>query len=217
MYTPPVFKTTDATAWAFVAERGFGTLIVSANGRPAASHLPFVVTPAAADAPARLEMHVARANPLHGLAGDGSPALLVVTGPDAYISPDWYDSADQVPTWNYVSVHLNGTLRALPADEAPAHVDRLSAAFEARLEPKRPWTSSKMTPARRAAMLTAIVPLEFTVTSLEAQWKLAQHKTVADRQQVARMLDWRGDHNSIQVARLMLGSLDPQPRASMAA
>jgi transcriptional regulator len=101
MYVAPVFKAEDAKAWDFVARRGFGTLIAVDEGRPVASHLPFLVE--RTETGARLAMHVARVNPLHGIVTRAPQVLLTVMGPDAYVSPDWYVQKDQVPTWNYVS------------------------------------------------------------------------------------------------------------------
>jgi len=191
MYIPPAFKTDDATALAFAAKRGFGTLVAVDGGRPVASHLPFLLH---GDEPGAISiaLHVARANPIAEIIGRAPDVLLTVLGPDTYISPDWYVSADQVSTWNYVSVHFTGTARTIAQADNLAHVDRLSARFEADLLPKTPWTSAKMTPARREAMLQAIVGIEITVTKIEAQWKLGQHKQAADQDGVVANLEKLG-------------------------
>jgi transcriptional regulator len=191
MYVPPVFKADDATALAFAARRGFGTLIAVDGGRPVASHLPFLLH-ASDPAALRVELHVARTNPLHALIARAPHVLLTVMGPDAYISPDWYVSADQVSTWNYVSVHLSGTARTIEQSGNLDHADRLSAHFEAQLLPKKPWTAAKMTPARRDAMLHAIVGIEIAVSNVEAQWKLGQHKQPADQDGVIANLEKLG-------------------------
>jgi transcriptional regulator len=190
MYIPPVFKTDDDTALKFAAARGFGTLIAVDQGRPMAAHLPFLMHRGADGV--RVELHVARANPLHEIIAKAPEVLLTVLGPDTYISPDWYVSADQVPTWNYVTVHLGGTARAVPHIKNLDHADRLSAQFEHKLLPKTPWTSSKMTVAKREAMLRAIVGIEIAITTVEAQWKLGQHKSVADQESVVRNLEQLG-------------------------
>jgi transcriptional regulator len=191
MYIPAAFKTDDATALAFAQRRGFGTLVAVDGGRPVASHLPFLLH---ADDPkaVRVEMHVARVNPLHEVIGRAPEVLITVMGADTYISPDWYASADQVSTWNYVAVHLSGTARTVPQAGNLDHADRLSARFEADLLPKKPWTSAKMTEARRSAMLSAIVGIEITVTKIEAQWKLGQHKQQADQDGVIANLEKLG-------------------------
>ncbi len=190
MYIPPAFKTDDDTALTFAAKRGFGTLIAVDGMLPVASHLPFLLHRDAG----RLwvELHVARVNPLHEIIARAPEVLLTVMGPDTYISPDWYVTADQVSTWNYVSVHLSGTARILPQPENLGHADRLSAHFEAQLLPKKPWTSAKMTPLKRDAMLRAIIGLEIDVTKVEAQWKLGQHKNAADQVGVITNLEALG-------------------------
>ena len=93
---------------------GFGVLAVG-NGEadvPLLSHVPFIV----AEDGAAVHAHLVRANPIARLLAAGErPAVLAVSGPDGYVSPDWYGAEpDQVPTWNYVAVHLRGTLRLRP-------------------------------------------------------------------------------------------------------
>src|SRR6185312_4665535 len=132
--------------------------------------------------------HVARGNPLVRLAGSASSWLLAVNGADAYVSADWYLSADQVPTWLYQSVHLTGPVRTLSDDELAAQVDALSATFEAWLAPKQPWTSAKVTAARLEMLKKAIVGFAMTVEEVEGSFKLNQHKSDADHAAVAHAL-----------------------------
>ncbi len=201
MYVPPAFKSDDATAWAFVAARGFGTVIVMGNGLPAAVHVPLLATE---DGDVRrLEFHVARANPIGGLLTTDAPVLVIVSGPDSYVSPDWYVTPNQVPTWNYVSVHVAGTAKTMPRTKARAHIDMLSARFENRLAPKRPWTAEKMPAGHVEKMLAAITPIELRVERLDAQWKLNQNKSRSDRASVMRMLASSGHWSSLAVADLM--------------
>ncbi len=190
MYVPPVFKVPLNVARNFVRERGFGMIIAVDGTQPTAVHVPFLIEDQP-DGRLRLEAHVARANPFHKVIAGAPDVLVTVSGPDAYISPDWYVAKDQVPTWNYIAVHLHGTARALPPEAAGTHSDRLSAIFEERLKPKPPWRSDKMSPDKRHAMLSAIVAFEIDITEIEASWKLGQHKSRADRMEVARMLAWR--------------------------
>ena len=202
MYVPPVFKVDDATALAFVEARGFGMVVAVDGVMPKAVHVPFLRV-RGADGKLRLEMHVARANPFHDLVARAPAVMIAVSGPDAYISPDWYVAKDQVPTWNYIAVHLRGRAIIMPAEATLGHVDRLSAAFEERLLPKPPWRSEKMTPAKRAAMLAAIVVLEIEVDGFDATWKLGQHKSRADRIEVARNLEWLGECTGSALAAMM--------------
>jgi len=202
MYTPPFFKQDHAASIKFAEERGFGTICAWNGARPIASLLPFYLSHAADGTPEVL-FHVARHNPLVKLADVTTSWLLVVNGPDAYVSPDWYVSPDQVPTWLYLSVHLTGQVRVLSDDELAAQVDTLSAKFENRLLPKKPWTSGKMTPARLETMKKAIVGLVMTVEEVEGSFKLSQHKSEADYAAAAAALEQRPDTGSQQIADLM--------------
>ncbi|HYI65245.1 MAG TPA: FMN-binding negative transcriptional regulator [Allosphingosinicella sp.] len=152
---------------AFVADIAFCTICVDG---PALVHAPVIVA-----GPDRLRFHVARGNRAEG-ALDGKRAIVSCLGPDAYISPDWYGTPDQVPTWNYLTVEAEGPLRRLEEAELEALLDELSAAHEARLAPKPPWTRAKMTPGRFEAMLKAIAGYEMGIEDLRGTRKLGQHK-----------------------------------------
>ena len=204
MYINPAFRMSPADTLAFLRERGFGILVLPTNsGAPTAVHVPFLASEQTGNK-LRLELHVARANPIHFLIGpDGTPALFICQGPDAYISPDWYGVPNQVPTWTYVAAHLSGTVRLLPKSDYLAHVDRLSAEFENRLLPKKPWTSSKMDETRRQAMLSAIVGLEFVADTVEAMRKLIQHKGETEHRGAIAGLSGQPDEDSHAIAALM--------------
>ena len=202
MYTPPFFKQDHAASLAFAEERGFGTVCAWNGTRPIASSLPFYLN-GADDGTVEVLFHVARQNPLAKLADGTTSWLLAVNGPDAYVSPDWYVSPDQVPTWLYQSVHLTGTVRVLSDNELAVQIDTLSEKFENWLLPKKPWTSTKMTPARLEAMKKAIVGLVMTVEEVEGSFKLNQHKSEADYMAIADALAVRPDTGSQQIAGLM--------------
>jgi transcriptional regulator len=186
---------------AFARARGFGILSVNGPEGPLAAHVPFLLNDDASFA----ELHLARSNPIVR-AGLPLPALLAVAGPDAYISPDWYGPhdqvPDQVPTWNYVAVHLRGTLEALPEDALRPHVDALSAEHESRITDKRPWTSAKMTEGAMPRMMRMILPFRFHVTSIDGTWKLNQNKPPEVRARAAEALA-RGNAAAQDIAALM--------------
>src|SRR6202158_5526871 len=179
MYAPPMFKPDRAASLAFAQARGFATVCAWDGTRPMASSLPFYLT-YADDGTPRAAFHVARHNPLLSLADGMSSWLMTVIGADVYVSPDWYASPDQVPTWLYQAVHLTGTVRKLSDSELGPHLDALSARFESWLAPKPPWTSSKMTAGRLDAMKKAIVGLVMSVDEVEGSFKLNQHKSDVD-------------------------------------
>jgi transcriptional regulator len=202
MYTQPAFRVDKAEALLLLRERAFGLFVVPAGEAPFAVHVPFVVDETEGGA-LRVELHVARANPIHTFIGGGCKALLVCQGPDAYISPDWYGVANQVPTWTYTAVHLKGTARVQPEAYNLRHVDRLSAFFEQRLLPKKPWTSGKMDEAKRSAMLKAIVSIAIDVETVDAQKKLIQHKGETEHRGAIDGLNARGGYGDAKIASLI--------------
>jgi transcriptional regulator len=208
MYTPPMFKPDRTASLAFAEARGFGTVCAWNGNKPVASALPFYLgyaddgTPLAA-------FHVARHNALAGLADGTSSWLMAVNGADAYVSPDWYASPDQVPTWLYQAVHLTGTVRKQSDDELGRHLDALSAKFEGWLAPKPPWLSSKMTAGRLEAMKKAIVGLVMTVDDVEGSFKLNQHKSDVDHGAIASALAQQSDAAARAIADQMV-ALRPQ-------
>src|SRR5215475_13460689 len=204
MYTPPFFKQDRTASLKFAEARGFGTMCAFDGKKPVASSLPFYLT-YASDGTPYAAFHVARHNPLIKYADGTASWLLAVNGPDAYVSPDWYVSPDQVPTWLYQSVHLSGPVRVLSDDELAVQIDTLSAKFENRLLPKKPWRSGKMTAGRLEAMKKAIVGLVMTVEEVEGSFKLGQHKSEADYTALAGVLA-EGDADARQIAQLMRGA-----------
>src|SRR6202043_2844268 len=208
MYTPPMFKPDRAASLGFAEARGFGTVCAWDGTRPIASSLPFYLA-YADDGTPQAAFHVARHNPLVRLADGTSSWLMAVNGADTYISPDWYVSPDQVPTWLYQAVHLTGTVRKLSDSELGPHLDALSAKFENWLAPKPPWTSSKMTAGRLAAMKQAIVGLVMTVDKIEGSFKLNQHKSDVDHVAVATALA-RQPEVAAQVLAGEMRALRPQ-------
>ena len=202
MYTPPMFKPDRAASLAFAEARGFGTACAWDGKRPIASSLPFYLSYATDGTPTAL-FHVARNNPLAKAADGATPWVLAVNGADAYVTPDWYVSVDQVPTWLYHAVHPTGSVRTSSAEELVVQIDTLSAKFEDRLAPKKPWTAAKMTAARLEALKKGIVGLALRVDDVEGSFKLNQHKSEADYAAVAGGLAAMSDHGSKTIAQLM--------------
>ena len=182
MHPNPVYHSaTEAQNLAFARGRGFGVLAVAGDPVPMLSHVPFLVSGDGS----QVDLHLVRSNPIVQALHRAQPARIAVSGPDSYVSPDWYGMPDQVPTWNYVAVHLTGTLELRPQDELRGLLDQLSAEFESRLAPKLPWTADKMPSEALERMMRMIVPCRMAVTAIDGTWKLAQNKPEAVRQRAA--------------------------------
>ncbi|MFS4437089.1 FMN-binding negative transcriptional regulator [Paracoccaceae bacterium GXU_MW_L88] len=182
MHPNPIFRKTDQqAAFDFAVARGFGQFVGVTDGAPVIAAAPFVAVDG------ELEAHLLRSNPL--LRALPTDVTLIVSGPDSYVSPDWYEVEDQVPTWNYVAVHLRGPMRALEPQDLRAHLDRLSERFEAELAPKPIWRTEKMTPEVLAKMMRMIVPVRLTVESIDSTFKLSQNKTDEVRLRAADQME----------------------------
>ena len=161
--------------------RGIAFCTICIDG-PMVVHAPVVV-----DGSDRLRFHVSRANRTAAALG-GARALVSCLGPEAYISPDWYGTPNQVPTWNYLAVEAEGRLRRLDETGLARLLDDLSDDHEARLAPKPAWTRDKMSPGRFDSMLRAIIGYELTIEALRGTRKLGQNKPEAVRAAVAEAL-----------------------------
>lgn len=170
MYRPSYTRWDDRAGALDLARRyNFGELITVADGAPLITHMPFLID----ESRNVLRGHFARANP-HAAHVEGAH-IVVFKGPCAYISPDWYAASDSdVPTWNYLAVHVSGKGRALTQErETDAFLADLSAHEEAR----RPdldrggkiWTMDKVAAKEHARMRAAIVALEIDIEKVEAK------------------------------------------------
>ena len=202
MYVPHHFATDDANELITRLSRRWAGVLVSvdAEGAPVATHLPILW-----DAEKRIATgHIARANPQWKL-GDGK-ALLVLSGPEAYVTPAWYPSKAEhgktVPTWNYEAVHLSGRIEWFDdADRLEAVVRDLSAVHEQGRA--QPWQIEDAPRAYIEALKRGIVGVTLHVDRIDAKRKLSQNKSEADFHGVADGLAASADPIEREVAALM--------------
>lgn len=203
MHPNPAFRQTpQEKALSYAREQGFGVLCCGTDeGAPLISHIPFLVSEDGALA----EFHLVRSNPIVRLLSKAPVQMrLAVQGPYSYISPDWYGVQDQVPTWNYVAVHLVGDVNLRPVEGLHDLLDRQSTMFEERLLPKPPWTSDKMTPDVMDRMMRQIVPCAMQISDVQGTWKLNQNKPDDVRQRAANYVEPYGiGQETALVAALM--------------
>ena len=173
---------------AFMAAHPLGALVTAdAGGALYATHLPLMFDEGRGEH-GLLAGHVARANPHRRLTSDGADALVIFSGPEAYVSPVWYPGkatqGREVPTWNYVAVHAWGRVRLI---EDPAwlldHLTRLTDRSERDRAPAgdhAPWRVSDAPAEFVAQQMKAIIGVEIAVTRLEGKWKMSQNRTAAE-------------------------------------
>ena len=189
MYVPPAFRVEDRDeSLRFVEENAFGTLVSTVNGTCSATHLPFVVERDGESA--ILRGHVARANPQWQQLEE-CESLAIFTGPHGYVSPRWYESRNNVPTWDYMAVHLYGRARIVEdRDRIIDSLVKLSERYESGAAD--PWRIEDLDARKREAFLAAIVAFELRVTRIEASFKLSQNRTEKDRDGVGAALAREG-------------------------
>ncbi|APX13026.1 FMN-binding negative transcriptional regulator [Tateyamaria omphalii] len=204
MHPNPIFHTETADRnIAFARERAFGVLAVNSEDGPMMAHIPFLID----EEGAQLDLHLVRSNPIARALKVPMKAKIAVSGADGYISPDWYEVPDQVPTWNYVAVHITGTLEMLPHEMMRDMLDRQSKHFEDQLLPKTPWTTGKMTPEVLEKMMRQIVPCRMVIEAVDGTWKLNQNKPDEVRLRASDYVDAYGMGQETRIlAALMRGA-----------
>jgi transcriptional regulator len=188
MHPNAAFRPAELTAAdALIDQIAFAAIFAGVPDGPRVAHAPLLRT-----GPETFRFHLARGNALTRHL-DGATLLAVVQGPDAYISARWYADAAQVPTWNYLAVEIEGTVRRIDDGELPALIDALSNEHEARVVGGVPWTMAKMPEAKLQPLLKAIVGFELSVTDVRATVKVSQNKSPEERERVAAGLDGQGE------------------------
>jgi transcriptional regulator len=193
MYIPPSYAESDLpTLIAFMERHPLAAIITASETSGLfATHLPLILD-SAAPAPGILVGHMARANPhCRQIESGAREALVIFTGPNAYVTPRWYPSKQEhgrvVPTWNYVAVHAYGTIR-LRDDPAflRQHLEALTSRHEA--ERDEPWHVSDAPEEFITQQMRAIVGFQLQIARLEGKWKMSQNRSGADIDGVIRGL-----------------------------
>jgi transcriptional regulator len=194
MYTPQHFRVDDrAVLHDLMCRFSFATLVTTREGRPIASHLPFLVYPDGGEY-GRLVGHMARSNEQwrdfgaeeEDRAGLSREALAIFQGPHTYISPSWYETHPSVPTWNYMVAHAYGVPRIL-TDEAQVRqiLQALVALHEEEFD--APWRMD-LPDEYLHRMMRGIVAFEMPIMRLEGKFKLSQNRSARDRERVIAAL-----------------------------
>ena len=197
MYLPRHFAEDDpAVLHEFIRQNSFGILTSTVEGKPFATHLPFLLD---GDT---LVAHMARANPQWRAFAAGEEVLCVFAGPHAYVSPRWYAAENAVPTWNYTAVHVYGTPEIVAdPDAAWADQKKLADAFEAGAD--APWSLDDRDPEYVAGMIRAIVNFRIPIARIEGKFKLSQNRPEEDRARVIDALAQSDNPDDRNTAALM--------------
>ena len=204
MYVPAHFAMRDSEVRELLTHHGAADLVTATTSGLTATLLPFVYDPTVGEQGALLG-HLARNNDQWRQQVIGE-ALVIVRGPDAYVSPSWYASKAEhgrvVPTWNYVTAHVYGRL---VVHDDPDWVDALVRRLTDRHEAgnPRPWSVDDAPTSFVAGQLRAIVGVELVISRVDAKAKLSQNRPAADIDGVITGLGGRGDTTPLTPCRLL--------------
>ena len=206
MYLPASNTEHDrAIMFDFIEAHPLGALVTASADGLFATHLPLLVD-RSRGAHGTLQGHVARANAHSRQPADAREALVIFSGPTAYVSPTWYPAkalhGQVVPTWNYVAIHVYGTLRFLDDQQfLHRHLAELTALHESGRE--APWAPSDAPADYIAGMERAIVGVELTITRMEGKWKMSQNRSAADIDGVVHGLEQSSSATDREVAAIV--------------
>jgi transcriptional regulator len=201
MYRPPAFAVDDLT-WLHAAIRTYplATIAMAKDGLVRFAYAPVILDNSRGDL-GTLRFHLARNNPL--VAANDATLSFSFRGPDAYVSPDWYETKGLVPTWNYIAVEATGIARRIVGAELRQLLVDLTDAEEDQLHPKPAWTIDKVPQERLSQLVTSIAGFAVPLDTLQGKFKLSQDKRLEDVTGVIAGLEERNTPQSNAVARAM--------------
>ena len=199
MYTPKHYKITDfEEIREFIQNNAFGTIVTTKQGKPIATHLPLELHKQEDDY--YITGHFAYANPQWKTFEDDNENVLVMyQGPHAYISSSWYTS-DNVPTWNYQSVHIYGIASIMSEQELQEDLKQLLQKYENHRKKPALWENLS---SQTKKQIKGIVGFKIKIQEVQAAYKLSQNRNEADYQNIIDKLYEEKDLNSQQLADVM--------------
>ncbi|MEX0273410.1 MAG: FMN-binding negative transcriptional regulator [Flavobacteriaceae bacterium] len=198
MYIPPKYENKDlGEVREFIAQNSFGILVSQVDGRPWATHIPLELEKDE-NGNDILMGHIAKANPQWQYFQDQHEVLCIFNGPHSYVSSSWYHD-EEVPTWNYVAVHVHGQLNILTESEVMAALHRLVDRYEAASE--RPISLHHMSP-KTLRQIKGVIGFSISIKKVSAAFKLSQGREF-DHPAIIDGLERTGNHGAMDIARMM--------------
>lgn len=183
----------------FIKKNAFATLVSQVNGKPWATHIPLVFQQSMVGKPI-LNGHIARANPQWKSIADQEEVLVIFQGPHAYISSSWYNH-ENVPTWNYLAVHVYGKIRIIEGDELMDHLKSLVDIYESG-RPNRVSVET-MSESYMQSQVRALVGIEIQIEEVHASAKLSQNRDDVNYQNIIVKLEESSFPMDKQIAQAM--------------
>ena len=199
MYTPEIYKNENQEEIKkFLQENSFGILINQTSGKLCATHIPLELDSNNEDKDI-LCGHISKENPQWNSFIENDQILVVFSGPHSYISSSWYNH-ENVPTWNYVTVHVYGKIKIIEGEAVIESLKKLVDKYEKNSEnPVRVEDLSKKTMMQSRG----IVAFEIEITEIQATRKLSQNRDKINHQNIVHELEKANTNQSIAIANEM--------------
>jgi transcriptional regulator len=200
MYIPKYYKNEDLTVVkAFIDANGFAILVSQVDGRPWATHVPLLLDKNAGGRDI-LSGHLSKANNQWKGFDGKSEVMAIFSGPQSYISSSWYDH-ENVPTWNYLAVHVYGIIHIVKGDLLKIQLSRMVDKYESGL--KNRIHLDTMSKEFLENEMKGIVGFEIEITEIQAASKLSQNRDSKNYNRIIEGLTLKGDKDSLEMARIM--------------
>ena len=202
MYVPKKFIPPSAEAIrTYIAENGFATLTSNKDGKLMATHTPLFL--GVKDGTEVLYGHISAGNVQKEALGGDTDIMAVFMENHTYISSSWYDHVN-VPTWNYIAVHIYGKATRLNEEESIEMINSLVGKYESNSE--NAFQTSQMSEKDFRAQMRGIVAFQLSIDRIEASWKLCQNRDDKNYYEIISKLKERGDEMSLHIAKEMEGA-----------
>lgn len=199
MYIAPINQAHDLDEIkAFIAANGFA-ILVSTDGKTQATHIPLLLT-TDADGKEVLAGHISKANPQSKIFETASDVLVIFSGPHAYISSSWYDHAN-VPTWNYIAIHIYGSLKIV--DNATLLNDLTALVHKYEAASAKPVSIETMPEKMVSREMRGIIGFHISIDEIQAAHKLSQNRDDKNHTNITNELDKTSDPQAAAVAAAM--------------
>ena len=199
MYVPDRFKNENLPVVKdFISDNGFGILIHQGHKKLQVTHIPMLLDKNKKGKDV-LVGHMSKANPQWKHFKDNDTIMVIFMGPHSYISSSWYQK-ENVPTWNYIAVHVYGKIKIVEGDVLIDDMRKLVDKYE--VNSKNPVSMDKLSP-KSMKMVNGVVGFQIEITEIQAAFKLSQNKDETDYNNIIVELKQSDDYNAKAVAEEM--------------
>ncbi|WDL95832.1 FMN-binding negative transcriptional regulator [Alicyclobacillus sp. ALC3] len=198
MFVPRTYRMDHGEAIQFMKSQPFALLVTVAEHRPIATHLPVQIREG--DGKLYVTGHIAYGNMQKKTLDNNDNVLLIFQGPHAYISASWY-TVEEVPTWDYLSVHAYGTASIMSQEELKSELNILLNRYESHRENGRLWQTFDA--ELLESEMKGIVGFSIEITSIEAAAKMSQNRSDLDYKRIVTELENSDEQTNVQVAQWM--------------